>query len=173
VNHPNTLVSQEGVAFVEGEPEINVAAKKWDPALQVPVAVAQTVARASVLNFRANGIVFNPINRKLYELDRDLQTDPDAVTGVEFDTHAYVVDLLGGQKMPFSSPEKEYFFPAEILVMDSSGSLRVRNASEDKRAYRHCLFEPDEALSDVEPKKPAPAKEEESDMPGGGRGRGR
>ncbi len=172
VEFPNPVESREGVVFSESEPMIDIAARKWDRQLQVPVSVAQKVARGSVINFRANGVTFNPITRKLYELDRDLDAAGDTPTGVDFHTDSMVVDLLGGQKLPISTPEKAYYFPAEVLVMDPSGTLRVHNTSDEKQAYRHSLFEPDESLTDLEPKKPAAPKEEASDMPGGGRLRG-
>jgi hypothetical protein len=154
VDAPNPVAAAAGVEFVADEPTVELVTKKWDPALQVPVSAAQKVARASVLNFRAPGLLIDPINHSVFELDRELIDGDKEGSGVKFNSQMFVVDLLGGQRMPYSSPEKTYYAPSEMIVMDGNGNLQVRNAREDRMDFRHSLFKDDEALSDIQPKKP-------------------
>lgn len=139
------------VVYYDGEPEVNVVVKKWDEALQVQVPVPRKVMRGSVMNFRSEAKVINPIDRNVYDLKREMTEEGTAENGAKFETNAFVVDMTGGQKMPFSTAEKSYYKPSEILVMKEDGTLEVRNELGDRMEFRHGTFAEDELLTDVAP----------------------
>jgi hypothetical protein len=165
----------DGITFYEAEPQVNVVVKKWDPALQVEVPVGKKVYRGAVMNFRSPAKVVNPVDRQVFSLNRELIEEGQVDNGVNFATKSFVVDVLGGLKMPFSTLDKVYFEPAEILVMGSNGSLQVRNELDDRMEYRHGTFAEDEALTDLvaETKPTKDEKKEEEEGQGPGRGRRR
>ncbi len=153
-------MSANGVEFATDEPTVALVAKEFDPELQVPVSAEKTVARASVLNFRSPGMLIDPINHEVFEIKREVTDPPDVDTGVDFDSQSFVVDMMGGQRMPYSSADKTYYAPSEMIVMDIDGNIQVRDALDDHTEYRHALFKEDESLSDAQPKKPSqPANE--------------
>jgi hypothetical protein len=139
------------VTYYSQEPEVDVVIKKWDPALQVQVPVAKSVRRGSVMNFRSEAKVINPIDQQIYPINRELIEGETGGEGVHFSTNAFVVDIFGGRKMPFSTLDKTYFEPSEILVMREDGKLVVRNELDDSTEYRHGIYADDEYLTDNAP----------------------
>jgi hypothetical protein len=161
-----------GVAYYDGEPQADLVVKKWDPALQVPIPVHRKVFRGAVMNFRSPAQVVNPISLEVFDINQDLLDRTNAENGVSFETDAFIVDMLGGDKMPFSTVEKSYYRPSEILVMRGDGRLIVRNELTDRMEYRHGMLAGDELLTDVAPvvKEEEAAAESEGGA-AGGRGR--
>jgi hypothetical protein len=137
------------VTYYVEEPQVNVVVKKWDPALQVQVPVPQKVYRGSVMNFRSEAMVLNPIDRQVYPVKRELIEGGKDDNGVKFSTNSFVVDMFGGGKMPFSTLEKTYFEPSEVLVMREDGKLVVRDELDDRTEFRHGTYAEDEALTDT------------------------
>ncbi len=162
--------SAAGVIYFDDEPQVNVVVKKWDPALNVQIPVPRKVHRGTVMNFRSAAHVVNPIDRQVYEVKRELIEEGTEENGVKFSTNSFVVDMIGGQKMPFSTAEKTYFEPSEILVMGEDGRLEVRNELGDRMEYRHGIYADDELLTDAAPEVKEKKKPEQDDGGLGGRG---
>lgn len=168
---PGLQLNINGVVYSDDEPQVNVVVKKWDPALQVQVPASRKVFRGSVMNFRSPAKVVNPIDRQLYDVKRELSEEGTDENGVKFNTNAFVVDMGGGQKMPYSTIDKAYYKPSEILIMNEDGTLQVRNELADRMDYRHGTYAEDELLTDAAPQ--VEKEEEEQDDEGaGGSGRG-
>ena len=166
-------------AFNSNEPVVKVVTKVWDrDNLQVPIPATKEVMRASVLNFRSVCKILDPIDWKIYEMKHDLGADEKSSDeGVMTRANAFVVDVIGGQEMPYSSSKREYFYPGEVLVMNEEGKLVIRDELEDRKEFRHSQFMPDEELVAVDKRRRSRSKddEEESEMqgrPGGLRGGG-
>ncbi len=141
--------SANGVVYVDEEPQVDVVVKKWDMALQVEVPISRKVHRGDVMNFRSHAKVVNPVNLEIYRLKRELIEEGTIENGVKFATNSFVIDMIGGKKMPFSTAEKVFYEPSEILLMKSDGSLIVRNELNDHTEFRHGNFADDDLLSDV------------------------
>ena len=162
VESPSSIEAN-GVRFSEREPSVSIVAKKWDPALQVQVPAERKVRRAEYVDFRAPATIINPINRDLYDLKKDIAAGETEENGIAFDLDAFVVDALGGERMPFSTAEKAYYYPSEMIVLDGNGVLSVRSELKDRMEYRHALFAEDEQLADAVRTKP---KDDEAEEPG-------
>lgn len=161
-----------GVVYSDDEPQVDVVVKKWDPALQVQIPVERKVMRGTVMNFRSPAKVVNPIDRQLYDVKRDLIEEGSDENGVKFATNSFIVDMLGGQKMPYSTADKTYYKPSEILVMREDGQLELRDELGDRMAFRHGTFADDELLTDVAPVVKEDKPKENAEGLGRGRGRG-
>ena len=161
-----------GVTYFEDEPQVDILVKKWDPALQVELPVSRKVFRSDVLNFRSNAKVINPISQEIFDVKRELSEEGIEENGVKFDANSFVVDMIGGEKMPFSTAEKSYFEPSEILVMLPNGTMTVHNELTDRTEYRHGIFADDERLSDVQTQAKTEKKKDNSEGGIGRAGRG-
>ncbi len=164
--------NSNGIVYIDEEPQVDVVIKKWDLALQVEVPIFRKVHRGDVMNFRSPAKVVNPVNLEIFPLKRELIEEGTVENGVKFATDAFVIDMIGGKKMPFSTAEKTYYEPSEILVMRADGSLVVRNELGDHTEFRHGIFAEDELLSDFQTQsKPDKKIDEEGSRNSGRRGR--
>jgi len=171
VDAPSSM-SLGGVEFVNEEqlPTANLVVVTKPDQLDVSVPLQrEDVYAGTVLNFRSIARFLHPISWDVKELDADsLQggdSESDDRRGVFYQTDALLVDLMGGQKLPFSSSRWGVFsMPSELLVMDPTGRLIVKNELDDAIDYRLSTFQDDLPEPDEEYKKKQ-QEEEEEDTP--------
>ncbi len=170
VSAARTLQSRDGVDYSNEEYEdtVDLIAISSTSEMDVSIPIlGHKVFRGSMLNFNAIARFLHPITWEVKELHEYVGTgiDPAAnrrikIKGKFFQTDALVLDVMGGEAMPFSaSGTGKFFMPSEVIVMDSSGRLIVRNELDDATNYRISTFTAD----DEEPGAEAEAKRREQE----------
>ena len=157
---PNIYTAADGTKFTneENEPKANIVALTQAPSLDVSIPVnAESVFRGSVLNLNANARFLHPITWAVKTLNEFSNKDVDDddrrrkdPKGLFYQTDAIVLDFIGGHRMPFSKSEDPFTMPSEIILMDSSGRLIVRNEMEDATNYRISTLSEDDEEPDAE-----------------------
>ncbi len=154
-------VSSDSISYQNEEYEdtVNVVAVTSTPQLDVSIPIKNDNAfRGSILNFNSIAKFLHPITWEVKELHEYVNTSIDykedrrlKIFGKFFQTDALLLDILGGERMPFSSPTTGVFTkPSEVLIMDSNGRLIVRNELNDATNYRISTFAGDDEELDAE-----------------------
>jgi len=123
-----------------GDPSAQVLAMKWDPVEKV-VATAQLeeVNRGSKAMFHDKLWVMDPATQEFRKLGGD--DDETYKNGYSVDSEHVVLDMRGGGFLPGRLRDEDnnkLRAPGEILVMDSSGNLKIK--SEAKEADEFALY---------------------------------
>ena len=66
------------------------------------------------------------------------------LTEYNFRSEQVVLDLMGGEKVPYRKSIVDYRVPGEILIMDLEGNFTIRNSSDDRAEYLTRRFQGDE-----------------------------
>ncbi len=127
------------IEFYQDETEATIVANSFQNDLSVFVPAETKKAPGSVLNFNAVAHVLHPLFWDIREVFE--KTDSRGVkSGRFYETDAVLVDVIGGQRQPFSRRPDSFFAPAEIMIMDRNGRLIIRNDMDDETSYRHAKF---------------------------------
>ncbi|HMO13396.1 MAG TPA: hypothetical protein PKD64_06070 [Pirellulaceae bacterium] len=154
------VAAQDGINFMpeEYEPAAKIVAVVSDPNLDVSIPLLNVTAyRGAVINFNAVGRFLHPITWEVKELHEYVDSKTDykndrriQIRGNFHQTDSILVDFLGGERMPFSSSREVVNKPTEMLIMDSTGRLIVRNELNDAANFRISTFMGDDPESDAE-----------------------
>lgn len=142
-----------------------------DLGANVPV---QAKARpGTVLNFRAVAFYLHPMLRQIRQVYEQFDTRKRQKTGRFFETDAVVIDAMGGVRQPFSRKPDNFVSPSEVLLLDRSGKLVLRNDLEDSMSYRHSLFLSPANLEAIQEELNPPKEDDDKkDDDDGGKGEG-
>jgi uncharacterized membrane protein YgcG len=164
-----------GGSYAASEPSINIVANSFQEDLGVFVPAETEAMVASVLNFEAVTHVLDPLSWAIKEVFESVDSRGQK-EGREFETDAIILDIMGGQRQPFSRGRDVYYAPGECLIMDRNGRIHVRSDIEDETAYRHATFASDAnklALEEASGRKRDDDDDEDEDSRGGRGRRGR
>ncbi len=140
------------IEFFDTEPEVKIVVNSFQDDLGVFVPATTKVIPGSVLNFQAVTNFLHPVTWEIKQLFDSEDRRGDKV-GRKFVTDAVLVDVMGGEKQPFSRKPDNFFAPADVLILDRNGKLILRNDLEDETAYRHANFvseQNEQAIIDAE-----------------------
>lgn len=108
---------------------------RWDNRLATFVPSERKVQRGSVLNFRSDVDVVNPMNLQILQIKNyDMRTD------------AVVVDLRGGD-----GPASGLKASGEVAIIDGDGRFLVRNELDDLESYRRHTYDFDDSMTAAQP----------------------
>jgi len=118
-----------------GEPLARVLVTKWVHRKGIEAFKEFSVVRGQVANFLDE--TFKPPRTAMHTgyggLGGGVTAGPTASIKLHYATNATTIDLRGGGRLP-GKKGNEMFEPGEILLLDSDGTLAVRNEMEDAPA---------------------------------------
>ena len=123
----------------EAEPSIKVATGKFmvsgEQLAGVKVPFRAEVRAGDLLDFNQPAHVQHPVTKAIHRVD-----------GVDVTTGSVVLDVSEGEKLTELSRKSPipYFYPGEILVLNSDGNIHLRNDLEDRGEYLSAMLDPDE-----------------------------
>ena len=94
----------------------------------------------------------NPSTGSQLEAVDPLTLEFKKVSGQAFRTNTLVVDIMGGETLPTKDKEKvgeELTSPGDLLVVDASGTIRVRNELDDYNYHRSVYFEYEDPMDQM------------------------
>ena len=146
----------------DGEPSMRIATGKMMQLGEyagVKIPFKAEVKAGDLLDFSRPSHVLHPVTREVRR-----------VTDAEVRTSAVVIDVAEGEELKFkkSSPIP-YYYPGEVLVMNSLGKIELRNDLDDRGNYIATMLERDETAS-YGKKRRAKKKSKEEMMGGMGMG---
>lgn len=126
-----------GQYLMIGDPEAKLLVSDWSNKYGTLVSVYRTVRRGDWLGSK----ISKPLH-VLHLVDQSIRKLSDYV----FRPKQFVVDMMGGERIPFRSSPVEYRMPGEILIMDlENNEFIVRNSLEDKSEMLNRRFQDDES----------------------------
>ncbi len=138
--------------FFVDEPQANIVTLSFQDDLGVAVPATTQKRAGSVLNFRSVTNVLHPIEWTIKEVYETLEGRRRNKVGRKFETDAIVLDIMGGERQPFSKGKDAFYEPAEVLLIDRNGNFILRNDMEDETAYRQANFISEANLQAIEEK---------------------
>ena len=133
------MIRFAGGVFTATEPSIKIVTNSFQDDLGVFVPAETETLRGSLLNYNAVTNVLDPLSRTIKEVFAST-TSRGEKRGRRFKTDAVVLDIMGGQRQPFSRGTDVFFAPGECLIMDRNGRIHLHNDIDDTTAYRHAQF---------------------------------
>jgi hypothetical protein len=139
-----------------------------DLGANVPV---QTKARpGTLLNFRAVAFYLHPMLRQIRQVYEQFDPRKRQKTGRYFESDAVVIDAMGGVRQPFSRKPDNFISPSEVMLLDRSGKLVLRNDLDDTMSYRHSLFLSPANLEALKEELNPPKEDDKKEGGDGGKG---
>ena len=133
------IIQFGGGKFEATEPSIKIVANSFQDDLGVFVPAETETMKGSLLNFKSVTNVLDPLTWTIKELF-DSEDSRGQKTGRYFETDAVVLDIMGGERQPFSRGKDELYAPGECLIMDRNGRIHLHSDVDDEMAYRHANF---------------------------------
>ena len=143
------VMQYDGGVFAASEPSINIVANSFQDDLGVFVPAETETMAGSLLNFDAVTNLLDPLTGAIREVF-DSEDSRGQKQGRHFVTDAVVLDIMGGERQPFSRGKDVFYAPGECLIMDRNGRIHLRNDIKDETAYRHANFISDDNMLALE-----------------------
>jgi hypothetical protein len=115
------------------EPTAKVVVLDWDNELAANIPVETEVRRGTLANFTKETEYLRPTERMLVQKNHS------------YNTNLLVVDIDGGQPLPSRIRGEDLTAPGEVLVLEASGKLTVKNELRDLEQYQQNTFRPPDA----------------------------
>jgi hypothetical protein len=98
------------------------------------------------------------------------------LTEYSFSTNKFVLDILGGEVLPYAKSPASYQVPGEVLVFDVNGEMTIQSTWQDRRDYLNWRFQEDESseynVDRSSTRRTEESREGDDRNPFGGRGGG-